>query len=305
MFLVVTSAVFFVLVVVLLSKGVVIVPQNEVYIVERLGKFHAELNAGLHFVIPVMDTVAYKRSLKEQVIDVPAQTCTTKDNVTVQVDGVIYLQVLDAAKSSYNVENYLQAAVQLAQTTLRSVIGDKDLDELFKARDELNQHVGLALDEASGRWGVKVNRYEIKDIIPPESVKDAMEKQMRAEREKRAAIAQSEGEREAAINEAEGEKQAQIRRAQGQAEAIKAVAEATAEGIAKVAEAIKQPGGFEATQLKIAEKWVDQFGSLAKETNTMILPANVADVASMVNVAMSAIRQGGPSGSRKTPAKQS
>lgn len=280
-------------VITLLFMTVRIVPQRQIYVVERLGKYRTSLEAGLHILMPFIDRVAYRHSLKEIVRDVPRQSCITKDNIEVSVDGVMYLQVVDAKAASYGVDDYVMASQQLAQTTLRSVIGKIDLDKTFEERETINAQVVQAVDKASTPWGVKVLRYEIKDIIPPASVKDALEKQMRAERERRAVVAQSEGERQARINVSEGEKQEviniseaeklkQINEAEGKAEEIRLVAEATARGIHAVAQAIKGEGGTEAVNLRIAEQYVREFGKLADENNTLILPANLGDIASMV-----------------------
>ena len=289
-----------VFVVVVLVKTAVVVDQQYEYVVERLGKYCTTLEAGFHILIPFFDKVAYKRSLKEQSIDIPAQTCITADNVSMEVDGCLYLQVVNSRLSAYGIENYHYAVAQLAQTSLRSAIGKISLDNTFEARESLNQQVVEALDEASQNWGVKVLRYEIKDIQPPKSVLEAMEKQMRAEREKRAEIAKSEGERQSTINRAEGdrseaiarsegEKMRRINEAEGQAQEILKVAEATAEGIRRVAEALSSPGGQDAANLDVAKKYLDQFGKLAKENNTMIVPANLADVSSMVATVMSTL----------------
>ena len=289
-----------VFVVVVLVKTAVVVDQQYEYVVERLGKYRTTLEAGFHILIPFFDKVAYKRSLKEQSIDIPAQTCITADNVSMEVDGCLYLQVVNSRLSAYGIENYHYAVAQLAQTSLRSAIGKISLDNTFEARESLNQQVVEALDEASQNWGVKVLRYEIKDIQPPKSVLEAMEKQMRAEREKRAEIAKSEGERQSTINRAEGdrseaiarsegEKMRRINEAEGQAQEILKVAEATAEGIRRVAEALSSPGGQDAANLEVAKKYLDQFGKLAKENNTMIVPANLADVSSMVATVMSTL----------------
>ena len=289
-----------VFVVVVLVKTAVVVDQQYEYVVERLGKYRTTLEAGFHILIPFFDKVAYKRSLKEQSIDIPAQTCITADNVSMEVDGCLYLQVVNSRLSAYGIENYHYAVAQLAQTSLRSAIGKISLDNTFEARESLNQQVVEALDEASQNWGVKVLRYEIKDIQPPKSVLEAMEKQMRAEREKRAEIAKSEGERQSTINRAEGdrseaiarsegEKMRRINEAEGQAQEILKVAEATAEGIRRVAVALSSPGGQDAANLDVAKKYLDQFGKLAKENNTMIVPANLADVSSMVATVMSTL----------------
>ena len=289
-----------VFVVVVLVKTAVVVDQQYEYVVERLGKYRTTLEAGFHILIPFFDKVAYKRSLKEQSIDIPAQTCITADNVSMEVDGCLYLQVVNSRLSAYGIENYHYAVAQLAQTSLRSAIGKISLDNTFEARESLNQQVVEALDEASQNWGVKALRYEIKDNQPPKSVLEAMEKQTRAEREKRAEIAKSEGERQSTINRAEGdrseaiarsegEKMRRINEAEGQAQEILKVAEATAEGIRRVAEALSSPGGQDAANLDVAKKYLDQFGKLAKENNTMIVPANLADVSSMVATVMSTL----------------
>ncbi len=306
-----TTAIVFlvvaVLVVVIVLKTAVIVPQQSAYVVERLGKFNKTLSAGFHILYPFFDTVRYKHSLKERAIDIPEQICITRDNVQVGVDGVLYLKVMDAKRASYGVSDYLFAISQLAQTTLRSEIGKIILDRTFEERTTINIQVVAELDKASDPWGIKVLRYEIKNINPPRDVLAAMEKQMRAEREKRAVILTSEGERDARINEAEGEKrqvimaseaakQKQINEAEGEAAAILAVAEATAGGLRKVAEATQVSGGYEAVQLRVAEDYISKFGELAKQTNTMLLPANVADVSSMIATAMSVIRRVGGTG---------
>ncbi len=286
-----------ILVVVILIKTAVVVPQRSEYVVERLGKYRKTLSAGFHILIPFLDKVAYKRSLKEEPIDIPAQTCITADNVTMEVDGILYLQVIDSKKSAYGIENYHFAASQLAQTSLRSAIGKITLDSTFEARETLNGQVVDALDEAASNWGVKVLRYEIKDIQPPRTVLEAMEKQMKAEREKRAEIARSEGEKQAVMNRAEGdkaeaislsegEKMKRINEADGKAQEILRVADATAEGIRKVAAALSAEGGQDAANLEVAKKYIDEFGKLAKENNTMIIPGNVSDVPAMVATAM-------------------
>ena len=293
-----------VFIVVVLMKTAVVVPQRNEYVIERLGKYRTTLEAGFHILIPFLDRIAYKRSLKEEPIDIPAQTCITADNVTMEVDGILYLQVMNARQSAYGIENYHFATAQLAQTSLRSAIGKISLDNTFEARETLNQQVVEALDEAAQNWGIKVLRYEIKDIQPPRSVLEAMEKQMRAEREKRAEIAKSEGQRQSVINRAEGdrseaialsegEKMKRINEAEGRAQEILKVAEATAEGIRKVGEALSAPGGHEAANLEVAKKYLDQFGKLAKENNTMILPGNLTDVSSMVATAMATLKQTG------------
>ena len=287
---------------IIIAKTAVVVPQQSAYVVERLGRFSEVKQAGFHFLIPFLDVIRYRLTLKEVAIDIPAQVCITRDNVQVGVDGILYLKVLNPERASYGIADYVFAIVQLAQTNLRSEIGKIDLDKTFEERIHINMQVVQELDKASEAWGVKVLRYEIKNITPPHDVLAAMEKQMRAEREKRAVILTSEGERDAAINKAEGEKQQvikasearrqqQINEAEGQASAILAVAKATGEGIRQVAEAISKPGGMEATQLRVAENYIVQFGELAKKTNTMILPANVADMASMVATAMRVFQQ--------------
>ena len=293
-----------VFIVVVLVKSAVVVPQRNEYVVERLGKYRTTLGAGFHILIPFLDRIAYKRSLKEEPIDIPAQTCITADNVTMEVDGILYLQVVNARQSAYGIENYHFASSQLAQTSLRSAIGKISLDNTFEARQTLNQQVVEALDEAAQNWGIKVLRYEIKDLEPPRSVLEAMEKQMRAEREKRAEIARSEGAKQSLINRAageraeaialsEGEKMKRINEAEGRAQEILKVAEATAEGIRKVGDALAAPGGHEAANLEVAKKYLDQFGKLAKENNTMILPGNLTDVSSMVATAMATLKQTG------------
>jgi len=284
-------------------KIVVVVPQQNAFVVERLGKFAGVLDAGMHILVPFMDVIRYRHVLKEQAMDIPEQVCITKDNVQVAVDGILYLKIMDPERASYGISNYVFAITQLAQTTLRSEIGKIDLDKTFEERSHINTQVVTEVDKASEAWGVKVLRYEIKNITPPQDVIAAMEKQMRAEREKRAVILQSEGERDAAINTAEGQKQQvikaseakkqqQINEAEGQASAILAVARATAEGIRAVAQAIGADGGFEAVQLRVAEQYIQQFGQLAKAGNSLIVPANLTDAASMLATAMSVIRRG-------------
>jgi regulator of protease activity HflC (stomatin/prohibitin superfamily) len=290
------------IVIILLVKTAVIVPQRIEYIVERLGKYNKSLSAGFHILIPFLDNVAYKRTLKEEVLDIASQDCITTDNVSVSVDGVLYLQVIDSKLSAYGIDNYRLAASQLAQTSLRSVIGKIELDRTFEERESLNQQVVSAIDEAAQNWGVKVLRYEIKDITPPRTVMDAMEKQMKAEREKRASIATSEGDRQSRINRAEGlkkeaievsegEKQKRINEAEGQAKEIELIATATAEGIRKIAESLSLSGGENAANLRVAEKYIAEFGNLAKESNTMIIPSNLGDMSSMVATAMSVLNQ--------------
>src|SRR5438067_12088040 len=278
-----------------------VVPQQNAWIVERLGKYSATLNAGFHILVPFLDTVRYKHSLKEVAMDVPEQVCITRDNVQVAVDGVLYFKVLDPERTSYGISDYNYAISQLAQTNLRSEIGKIDLDKTFEGRTNINSAVVSEVDKASEAWGVKVLRYEIKNITPPKDVLAAMEKQMRAEREKRAVVLSSEGQRDAAINAAEGDKQQVIKaseakkqqninEAEGQAAAILSVATATAEGLRRVAEAMKIPGGVDAMQLRIAEAYIKQFGELAKSGTSMIVPANVADISSMIATAMNVMK---------------
>jgi regulator of protease activity HflC (stomatin/prohibitin superfamily) len=288
------------LVLIIVAKTAVVVPQQNAYVVERLGRFSGTLGAGFHVLMPFLDVIRYRHSLKEAAFDIPAQVCITRDNVQVGVDGILYLKVLNAERASYGIADYLFAISQLAQTTLRSEIGKIDLDKTFEERTNINMAVVTELDKASEPWGVKVLRYEIKNITPPQDILAAMEKQMRAEREKRALILTSEGQRDAVINNAEGAKQEtiknsearrqqQINEAEGQAQAILAVATATAEGLRRVASAMQDPGGAQAVQLRVAEQYIAQFGELAKKTNTLIVPANAADIASMIGVAMRAI----------------
>jgi regulator of protease activity HflC (stomatin/prohibitin superfamily) len=285
-------------------KTAVVVPQQSAYVVERLGRYHGTLNAGFHLLVPFVDVIRYQHSLKEQAIDIPAQVCITRDNVQVGVDGILYLKVLNPERASYGIQNYTFAITQLAQTTLRSEVGKIDLDRTFEERTTINLQVVGELDKASEPWGVKVLRYEIRNIEPPQDVLAAMEKQMRAEREKRAVILTSEGQRDAAINTAEGDKQQaikaseaqrqrQINEAEGQASAILAVATATAEGIRRVAEAIKLDGGTEAVQLRVAEQYIKEFGRLVEGSTNLVLPANAADVGSMVALAMNVFKQQG------------
>ena len=297
--------VFAILILIVIAKTAIVVPQQSAYVVERLGRYSGTISAGFHVLLPFVDTIRYRHSLKEIAVDIPAQVCITRDNVQVGVDGVLYLRVLNPERASYGITDYMFAISQLAQTTLRSEVGKIDLDKTFEERTNINTAVVSELDKASEAWGVKVLRYEIKNITPPHDILAAMEKQMRAEREKRAVILTSEGTRDAAINTADGVKQEvikaseanrqqQINEAEGQAAAILAVASATAEGIRKVAEAIKLPGGFEAVQLRVAEQYVTQFGELAKKNNTLILPANVSDVGSMIALAMKTIQAAAP-----------
>ena len=298
----ITFGVILTLALLVVLMTVKVVPQQSAYVVERLGKFYGVLQPGISFVIPFFDRIAYKHSLKEKVIDIPEQICITRDNVQVRVDGVLFFQVTDPQRASYGIGDYVFGVAQLAQTTMRSEIGKIDLDKTFEERTTVNQAVVHAIDEAATGWGVKMLRYEIKNITPPQSVLHAMEKQMQAERERRALILQSDGEKQAAVNMAEGQKQKvvleseglrlrQINESEGQASAIKSVAEATAESIRLIASAIQEKGGAEAVQLKVAEQFVQQFGHLAKATNTMILPANFGDMSSMIATAMGVIKQ--------------
>lgn len=291
-----------VLVVVVIMMAVKVVPQQKGFIVERLGKYNGVLQPGINFIVPFFDRIAYRHGLKEQAYDIHEQICITRDNVQVRVDGVIFLQVVDAQKASYGINDYVFAVTQLAQTTMRSEIGKIDLDKTFVERMVINLAVVAAIDEAAIGWGVKVLRYEIKNITPPTTVLQAMEKQMQAEREKRSVILESEGKKQFAINVAQGERervvleseaqmQQQKNKAEGEANAIRAVAEATADSIKMVAEAIQSKGGYEAIQLKVAENYIEQFGKLAKESNTMILPSNMADVSSIIATAMNVIKQ--------------
>lgn len=302
----VVSLFFVVLVIVTLAKTAQIVPQRSAYVIERLGKYRKTLEAGFHILIPFVDRIAYKHILKEEAIDVPSQACVTKDNIQVVVNGIIYLQVIDPKQASYGITDYRYAATQLAQTTLRSVIGRIDLDKTFEERETINLQVVEALDSAAQPWGVKVLRYEIADIELPSTILDALEKQMRAERERRAVVAKSEGERQEKINVSEGIKQEtinlseaekirQINEAEGKAREITLVAQATAEGIRLVAEAINHEGGRDAVALRVAEQYVREFGKLAKENNTMILPAELANIGSAVAAitkTLETVRQG-------------
>jgi regulator of protease activity HflC (stomatin/prohibitin superfamily) len=288
--------------VVVIIKTAVIVPQKSEFIIERLGKYNKTLSAGFHILAPFLDRVAYKYSLKEEVFDIPSQTCITRDNVTVAVDGLIYLQVMDSKLAAYGINDYRMASSQLAQTTLRSCIGKIDLDKTFEERETINGQIVDSIDQAAQAWGVKVLRYEVKDIVPPESVKKAMEAQMTAEREKRAAIAKSEGERQSTINKAEGErqnailrsegeKQKRINEADGRAMEILAVAKATAEGLKAIAEQLQMKGGQEAANLRVAEQYMNEFGKLAQTSNTLVIPSNISDLAGMVTVAMTALQK--------------
>lgn len=300
----IVAIVLAIIVLIVLSKTAVVVPQQSAYVVERLGRYNGVLNAGFHILVPFMDVIRYRHSLKEEAMDIPEQICITRDNVQVAVDGILYLKVLNPERASYGIANYEFAITQLAQTTLRSEMGKIELDRTFEERSNINTEVVTELDKATEPWGVKVLRYEIKNITPPKDILAAMEKQMRAEREKRATILTSEGVRDAAINTAEGDKQQTIKaseatrqqrmnEAEGQAAAILSVANATAEGIRQLAAAIQSPGGQQAVQLRVAEQYIGQLGNLAKEANTLVVPANLTDVASMLALAMNAIKSGG------------
>jgi regulator of protease activity HflC (stomatin/prohibitin superfamily) len=278
---------------IILSKSARVVPQRTVFIIERLGKYRATLDAGFHILVPFIDNIAYRHSLKETIIDVPPQQCITKDNISVEVDAIIYLQIVDPVKASYGISNYIFGTTQLAQTTMRSEIGKLELDRTFEEREKINMEIVTAVDKASDPWGLKITRHEIKNISPPASIKDAMEKQMRAEREKRALIAESEGDKQAKINRAEGdkqeaiaksegEKQRRINEAEGRGQEIERVANATAKGIREIANAINERGGSDAVNLRIAELYIIEFGKLAQKNNTMIVPASLSDVSSMV-----------------------
>ena len=286
---------------ILFFKTIRIVPQKTAIIVERLGKYSNTLEAGFHILLPFIDKVRYTHTLKEQAIDVPSQACITRDNIAVEVDGILYMQVVDAKRASYGIDHYRFAATQLAQTTMRSVMGKLDLDKTFEERDTINSVIVAAVDKASDPWGVKVTRYEVKNILPPQSIKDAMEKQMRAEREKRATIAESEGDRQAKINRAEGdrqemiarsegEKQKRINEAEGRSFEIEQVANATAKGIREIATAINSEGGVNAVNLRIAEQYLNEFGKLAKTNNSIIIPSNLSDIAGMIKAASSVIK---------------
>lgn len=285
-------------------KTIRIVPQKQAFIIERLGKYSRTLDAGFHILLPFIDKVGYKHTLKEQAVDVAPQACITKDNIAVEVDGILYMQVVDPQKASYGIDNYRFASTQLAQTTMRSVMGKLDLDKTFEERETINSVIVDAVDKASDPWGVKVTRYEVKNILPPQSIKDAMEKQMRAEREKRASIAESEGDRQAKINRAEGdkremiarsegEKQRRINEAEGRAFEIERVAQATAEGIRKIAASINDKGGLNAVNLRVAEQYLNEFGKLAKTNNTIIIPSNLSDIAGMIKSVTTVIKDKG------------
>ncbi len=304
------SLIVLVLAIVFVMQAMKVVPQQTALVIERLGKYHRTLSPGLSLLIPFVDRVAYRHSLKEIPWDVPSQVCITRDNTQLTVDGVLYFQVTDPSLASYGSSNYVVAITQLAQTTLRSVIGKLELDRTFEERDVINSSVVDVLDEAALTWGVKVLRYEIKDLTPPNEILRSMQAQITAEREKRARIAESEGrkqeqinlatgDREAFIARSEGERQAEVNRAMGEATAIQAVADATARAIERIGTAVQHPGGIEALNLKVAEKYITAFGNMAKENNTMIVPANLADAASLVATAMSVVRAAGPQSGSK------
>jgi regulator of protease activity HflC (stomatin/prohibitin superfamily) len=287
---------------ILIASMIKIVPQRTAIIVERLGKYRATFTAGFQILIPFIDKVRYRHTLKEQAIDVPSQVCITRDNISVEVDGILYLQVLDPQKASYGIDNYRFASIQIAQTTMRSIIGKLELDRTFEERETINVSIVEAVDKASEPWGVKVTRYEVKNIIPPQSIKDAMEKQMRAEREKRAIIAESEGAKQAKINVAEGDKQALIKNSEGEmqkrineaagrASEIEQVANATANGLRAIAIAITADNGLNAVNLRIAEQYLNAFGNMAKLNNTIILPSNLSDIAGVVATATSVFNE--------------
>ncbi len=310
----VVSLILLVVAAVFAFQSVAVVPQQTAWVVERLGKFHAVLNPGLNFIIPFIDRIAYKHSLKEVPLDTPSQVCITKDNTQLTVDGVLYFQVTDPQRASYGTSNYIVAITQLAQTTLRSVVGRMELDRTFEERDVINRDVVSAIDEAALNWGVKVLRYEIKDLTPPAVILQAMQRQITAEREKRAVVAASEGRkieqinlatgaREAAIAKSEGEKQAQINQAEGQASATLSIATATAEALRRVAEATNAPGGMNAVNLQVAEKYVEAFANIAKEGNTLVVPANLGDLATLISSAMTIVNSNKDSKKLPTPPK--
>jgi regulator of protease activity HflC (stomatin/prohibitin superfamily) len=291
-----------ILVIILFLSSIKIVPQRSAFIVERLGKYRSNLQAGFNVLIPFIDRVRYKHTLKEQAIDVASQTCITKDNIAVEVDGILYLQVIDPQRASYGIDDYRFASIQIAQTTMRSVIGKLELDRTFEERETINTSIVDAVDKASDPWGVKVTRYEVKNITPPQSIKDAMEKQMRAEREKRAMIAESEGQKQAKINVAEGDKQELIKRSEGEkqrrineadgkAAEIERVATATASGIRQIANAIGDKNGSDAVNLRIAEQYLTEFGKLASTNNTMIIPSDLSDIAGIIASATSVLKK--------------
>ena len=306
------SLILLLLALVFVFKTVNVVPQQHAWVVERLGKFHAVLGPGLNIVVPFVDRIAYKHVLKEIPLDVPPQVCITRDNTQLQVDGILYFQITDAMRASYGSSNYIAAITQLAQTTLRSVIGKMELDKTFEERDHINTAIVNAIDESAANWGVKVLRYEIKDLTPPKEILHAMQAQITAEREKRALIAASEGrkqeqiniasgEREAAIARSEGEKQASINRAEGQATAIVALAQASAEALRQVGAAIREPGGEDAVNLKVAEQYVNAFAQLAKTNNSIIVPANLGDMSGLIATAMQVVKSQKPKGGVALP----
>ncbi|OYO29204.1 SPFH domain-containing protein [Janthinobacterium sp. PC23-8] len=306
------SLILLLLALVFVFKTVNVVPQQHAWVVERLGKFHAVLGPGLNIVVPFVDRIAYKHVLKEIPLDVPPQVCITRDNTQLQVDGILYFQITDAMRASYGSSNYIAAITQLAQTTLRSVIGKMELDKTFEERDHINTAIVNAIDESAANWGVKVLRYEIKDLTPPKEILHAMQAQITAEREKRALIAASEGrkqeqiniasgEREAAIARSEGEKQASINRAEGQATAIVALAQASAEALRQVGAAIREPGGEDAVNLKVAEQYVGAFAQLAKTNNSIIVPANLGDISGLIATAMQVVKTQTPKGGVALP----
>jgi regulator of protease activity HflC (stomatin/prohibitin superfamily) len=289
------------LVLITVSKTAKVVPQKTAFIVERLGKYKSTLEPGFHILFPWIDKVSYKHTLKEQAVDVAPQVCITRDNISVEVDGILYMQVMDPVKASYGINDYRFASTQLAQTTMRSIIGKMDLDKTFEEREQINGTIVSAVDKASDPWGVKVTRYEVKNITPPQSIRDAMEKQMRAEREKRAIIAESEGDRQAKINRAEGEKasmiaqsegekQKRINEAEGRAAEIEKVAMATAKGIRAIGTAIEEPGGENAVNLRIAEQYLQEFGKLASTNNSLIIPSNLSDIAGVIKSASTVLK---------------
>jgi regulator of protease activity HflC (stomatin/prohibitin superfamily) len=295
------ALIIFILAIVFIGKTIQVVPQQHAWVVERLGKYHAILGPGLNIVVPFIDRIAYKHLLKEIPLDVPPQVCITRDNTQLQVDGILYFQVTDPMRASYGSSNYVAAITQLAQTTLRSVIGRMELDKTFEEREHINTAIVNAIDESATNWGVKVLRYEIKDLTPPKEILHAMQAQITAEREKRALIAASEGrkqeqiniasgEREAAIAKSEGEKQAAINRAQGQAAAIVAIAQATADALRQTAAAIREPGGADAVNLKVAEQYVNAFANLARTNNSLVVPADVSNLSGMIATALQVVK---------------
>lgn len=299
---IIVSTLIAIFAIIIFMSTIKVIPQRSAYIVERLGKYSGTLNAGFQILVPFVDKIRYKHSLKEQAIDVASQVCITRDNISVEVDGILYLQVIDPKKASYGIDDYRFASIQIAQTTMRSVIGRLELDKTFEEREVINTTIVDAVDKASDPWGVKVTRYEVKNIVPPQSIKDAMEKQMRAEREKRAMIAESEGQKQAQINVAEGEKQEliaksegemqkRINEAKGKASEIESIAKATALGIKEIADSIGAENGKEAVKLRIAEQYLNEFGKLASENNTMIIPQNMSDISGVIATATSVFKE--------------